>query len=132
MVAIYHAYYNSGRVHQNVEGHSRDGSWIDRPRLEFRGIGGIIRGESSEGVRVMKTKALVEGILAGVVSAIFCYWALITPATFAALAIRRRMPDAWFSGLITWYAMFAVIGISMVVAGVACRMIYKHALTPKA
>jgi hypothetical protein len=75
----------------------------------------------------MKTKALVEGILAGAVSAIFCYWALISPATLAAIAIRRKMPDAWFSGLITWYAMFAVIVVSIVVAGIACRMIYKHA-----
>jgi len=80
----------------------------------------------------MKIKALVEGILAGVVSAIFCYWALISPATLAAIAIRRKMPDAWFSGLITWYAMFAVIGVSMAVAGVASRVIYKHASTPRA
>jgi predicted phage tail protein len=81
---------------------------------------------------MMKIKALVEGILAGVVLAIFCYWALISPATLAAIAIRRKMPDAWFSGLITWYAMFAVIGVSMVVAGIACRMIYKHASTTRA
>jgi hypothetical protein len=99
--------------------------------LEFGRIGGIIRGESSEGV-MMKTKALVEGILAGAVSAIFCCWALISPATLAAIAIRHKMPDAWFSGGITWYAMFAVIGVSMAVAGVACRLIYKHASTPRA
>ena len=80
----------------------------------------------------MKIKALVEGIVVGIVLAIFCYWTLISPATLAAIAIRRRLPDAWFSGLITWYAMFAVIGVSMAVAGVACRMIYKHASTPTA
>ena len=81
---------------------------------------------------MMKIKALVEGIVVGIVLAIFCYWTLISPATLAAIAIRRRLPDAWFSGLITWYAMFAVIGVSMAVAGVACRMIYKHASTPTA
>lgn len=80
----------------------------------------------------MKIKALVEGILAGVVSAVFCYWALISRATVAAIAIRRKMPEAWFSGLIDWYATFAVIGVSMVVAVVACRMVYKHASTPRA
>ena len=80
----------------------------------------------------MKTKALVEGALAGVVSAIFCYWALLSPATLAAFAIRRRMPEAWFSGLITWYAMFAVIAVSIAVAGVACWMVYKRASSPRA
>jgi hypothetical protein len=80
----------------------------------------------------MKIKALVEGILAGVVSAIFCYRALISPAILAAIAIRRKMPEAWFSSFITGYATFAVIGVSMVVAGVACRMIYKHASAPRA
>jgi hypothetical protein len=81
---------------------------------------------------VMKIKALVEGILGGVVSAIFCYRALISPATLAAIAISRKMPDAWFSGLITWYAMFAVIRVSMAVAGVAGRLVYKDASTPSA
>lgn len=80
----------------------------------------------------MKTKALIEGILAGTVSAIFCYSALISRTTLAAIAIRRRMPDAWFSGLITWYAMFAVIGVSIAAAGVAFRIVYKHVSTPKA
>ena len=81
---------------------------------------------------MMKIKALVEGILTGIVLAIFCYWVLISPATLAAIAVERRMPDTWFSGLLTWYAMFAVIGVSIVVAGVACRMVYKHASGPRA
>ena len=81
---------------------------------------------------MMKIRALVEGILAGIVLAVFCYWALISPATLAAIAVRHRMPGAWFSGLVTWYAMFSVIGVSIVVAGVACRMVYKHASSPRA
>ena len=75
----------------------------------------------------MKIKAALEGILAGVVSAIFSYHVLVSPATVAAIAIRRKMPDAWFSGLIVWYATFAVIGVSIVIAGVTCRIVYKHA-----
>jgi predicted phage tail protein len=81
-----------------------------------------------------KIKAVLESVLAGVISAIFSYSALIAPAIIAASAIRRKMPDAWFSGLITWYATFIVLGVSLVIAGVACRMVYKQAVgsTPKA
>jgi len=74
----------------------------------------------------MKIKAIFESILAGVILAILSYWALISPATIAAIAIRRKMPDAWFSGLIVWYATFGVIGMSIVIAGLASRMVYKH------
>jgi hypothetical protein len=82
----------------------------------------------------MKIKAVLERILAGVISAIFSYSALISPATVAAIAIRHKMPDAWFSGLITWYATFVVLGVSLVIAGVACRFVYKQVAgsTPRA
>jgi predicted ferric reductase len=75
---------------------------------------------------MMKIRAVLESVVAGVIAAIFSYSALITPAIIAALALRRKMPDAWFSGLITWYAMFIVLGVSLVIAGVACRMVYKQ------
>jgi hypothetical protein len=75
---------------------------------------------------LIKIKAVFESILAGVVLAIFSYSALISPATLVAIAIRHKMPDAWFSGLIEWYAMFVVLGVSLVVAGVTCRFVYKH------
>jgi predicted phage tail protein len=73
-----------------------------------------------------ETKAVFESILAGVVLAIFSYAALISRATLAAIAIRHKMPDAWFAGLITWYAMFVVLGVSLVVGGVTCRFVHKH------
>jgi hypothetical protein len=43
------------------------------------------------------------------------------------------MPDAWFSGLITWYAAFTVIGISIATAVIAGRKVYKHVMrtTPR-
>ena len=75
----------------------------------------------------MKIKAVLESIVVGVILAILSYHELRVPAYLAAVALRRKMPDAWFSGLITWYALFIVIGISMVIAGVASRMVYKHA-----
>jgi hypothetical protein len=74
----------------------------------------------------MKTKAIFEGILAGIISAVVSYRVLISPAILAAITVRRKMPDAWFSGLIEWYATFVVIGVSIVIAGVACRTVYKH------
>ena len=74
----------------------------------------------------MKIKAILEGIFVGVISAILSYYALISPATVAAIAMRRKMPDAWFSGLIVWYATFIVILVSIVVAGVASRVVYRH------
>jgi uncharacterized membrane protein YhaH (DUF805 family) len=73
----------------------------------------------------MKIRAETEVILFGVLVAMLSYLALVSPATIAALAIRRKMPDASFSGLIVWYATFIVIGLSIVIAGVACRMVYK-------
>ena len=91
----------------------------------------MIEGESQKS-GMMKIKALVEGILAGVVSAIFCYSVLIKPAELAALAMRRKTPEARVSGLIDWYAMFAVIGVSIVAAGIASRVVYKYASSPRA
>jgi hypothetical protein len=77
---------------------------------------------------VIRTKAIFESILAGAISAILSYSALISPATVAAIAIRRRTPNAWFSGLIVWYTTFLVIGISVVIAGAVFRIVYKHAV----
>jgi hypothetical protein len=74
----------------------------------------------------MKIKALFESALTGVVTALLSYYVLITPATLAALRLRRKMPDASLSSMITWYAAFGVIGVSLVLAGVACRLVYRH------
>jgi NhaP-type Na+/H+ or K+/H+ antiporter len=74
----------------------------------------------------MKPKAAIEGISVGFVSIALSYWALIAPATLAAISIRRKFPDAWFSGLIVWYATFVVIAVSIIIGGVACPVIYKH------
>ena len=64
-------------------------------------------------------KAAVESILVGTISAMLSYRVLISPATIAAIAIRGKMPDAWFSGLIVWYMTFMVISVSTVIAAVA-------------
>jgi NhaP-type Na+/H+ or K+/H+ antiporter len=75
----------------------------------------------------MKIKAVLEGILAGLISAVLSYTALISRATVIAIAMRRKMPDAWFSASIVWYATFMVILVSIVIAAVAYRVVYKYA-----
>jgi hypothetical protein len=42
----------------------------------------------------MKIEAVLEGILARLISAALSYSALISRATVSAIAIRRKMPDA--------------------------------------
>jgi hypothetical protein len=74
----------------------------------------------------MKIKAAIECIAVGLVSIALSYRLLISPATLAALRIERKYPDAWFSGLFTWYVTFAVMGVAIVIGGVACRIVYKH------
>ncbi len=74
----------------------------------------------------MKIKAASEGIVVGLVSIALSYRVLISPATLAALSIERKFPDAWFSGLFTWYVTFIVMAVAIVVGGVACRVVYRH------
>jgi hypothetical protein len=75
----------------------------------------------------MKLKAIFEGALAAIVVTVFSYRFLRVPATLAALAIERRMPDAWFSSSIVFYASAAVLVASVAIAGVVFRIVYKHA-----
>ena len=78
----------------------------------------------------MRLKAIFESVLAGIVAAIVSYFVLISPATLAALAIRRRLPDAWFSSAIVWYATAGVLVASLAIAGVVCRVVYKQTAGP--
>jgi len=74
----------------------------------------------------MKPKATFESVLAAIAAAIFSYIILNTPATLAAFAIRRRMPDAWFSSSIVWYATAVVLTTSVTIAAVVFRIVYKQ------
>ena len=74
----------------------------------------------------MKLKPILESLFAGMVAATFTYIALSLPATLVALAIRRKMPTAWFSSSVTWYALGVVLTASAAAAGVASRMVYKR------
>jgi hypothetical protein len=77
-------------------------------------------------VGAIRTKAILESIIVGAISAILSYSALVSPATVAAMAIRRKMPNAWFSGLIGWYTTFLVSGVAIAIAGVVFRIVYKR------
>ena len=74
----------------------------------------------------MKLKSIVESSLVALVTVVFSYHLLISPATLMAVEIRRKYPEAWFSGLVTYYAAFAVICTSLVLAAVASRKVYLH------
>jgi len=73
----------------------------------------------------MKLKKILKSTFAGAVTAMTCYFSLIPLATYAALALRRSMPDAWFSSSVTWYAWGAVLLASAAIAGVVSRKVYK-------
>jgi preprotein translocase subunit SecY len=74
----------------------------------------------------MKFKAIFEGAVAAFFAAIFSYFVFTSPATMAALAIRRRMPDAWFSSSIVLYATAVVFIASMAMAIMVFRIVYKQ------
>lgn len=78
----------------------------------------------------MKIKAVVEGVAAAAVSAAAFYASFHGPAINLALKIRRKWPDAPFEGLIVFYAIVAVVGISIAAGIVAYRMVYRHAVAP--
>jgi glucan phosphoethanolaminetransferase (alkaline phosphatase superfamily) len=77
-------------------------------------------------VGMSKMRAVAESVLTGIVMTAFNYWLFITPATLVALGIRRKYPEAWFSSTITWYATFVVICLSLILAAVASRRIYRY------
>jgi hypothetical protein len=74
----------------------------------------------------MRKKPAAEGILAGLISGVFLFSILYDPAERHAIAIRQKWPEAWFSGLITYYAFFLVLVISLATGALACRIVYKH------
>jgi len=67
----------------------------------------------------------LRATVAGTVTLVFSFLALRTPAELFAVAIRRQWPEAWFSGLIVWYADFVAIGFSIAIAVVIGRYAFK-------
>lgn len=76
----------------------------------------------------MRVKASIAAVLGGILSAAIWYHFFFPPMDMLAITIRRKMPDAWFSGLIAWYALFFAIAISLGVGTIAAVLIYKALL----
>lgn len=73
-----------------------------------------------------KMRAVAESAVTGLVTAVLTYSLFLTPAIRLALEIRRKYPDSSFSGMVTYYAEFVVMGTSLILAMVAARLIYLH------
>lgn len=71
-----------------------------------------------------KMRAVAESAVTGLVTAVLTYSLFLTPAIRLALEIRRQYPDSSFSGMVTYYAEFVVMGTSLILAMVAARLIY--------
>jgi hypothetical protein len=64
--------------------------------------------------------------LAGLVALALSFLVLKPPAELCAVLIRGRWPEAWFSGLIVWYARFVALGFSIAIAVVVGRYTLKR------
>jgi hypothetical protein len=78
--------------------------------------------------RVMKAKAacIVRATTAGIAALAISFLLLRPAGELCAVLIRRNCPEAWFSGLIVWYADFFAVGLSIAIAVVVGRFIFKR------
>jgi hypothetical protein len=79
-------------------------------------------------VLVMKSKTvrIMQGIVSGLVALGAAFFLLRPTAELCAVLIRRQWPEAWFSGLIVWYADFLAAGFSIAIAVVVGRYTLKR------
>ena len=57
-----------------------------------------------------------RAIVVGIVALVLSFPVLRLAGELCAILIRRRWPDAWFSGLIVWYSLFFAAGCSVAIA----------------
>ena len=76
----------------------------------------------------MKFKIIFKSALAGMAAAIVTCFVLNAPVTRAALNVRQRMPEAWFSSSIVLYAMAVVLICSIAIGSVVFGIAYKRAI----
>jgi hypothetical protein len=76
----------------------------------------------------MNTKSvrIVRGTVVAVIALAASFTALRPLGILCALMIRRHWPEAWFSGLITWYADFFVAGLSIGIGILVGRQTIRH------
>jgi hypothetical protein len=73
-----------------------------------------------------KRVRMLRGAVAVVVALAVSFFVLRPAGELCAVLIRRRWPEAWFSGLIVWYADFFALGFSIAIAVVAGRYAFKR------
>ena len=63
----------------------------------------------------------LRAAICAVLSVVLSFPLLRRPGELTAMLIRQRWPDAWFSGLVVWYADFVAAGVSIAIAMVVWR-----------
>jgi hypothetical protein len=64
----------------------------------------------------------LRAVVAGSVALALSYSILNPAGAICAITIRRQWPEAWFSGLIVWYAYFFAVGLSFAIAVAVWRV----------
>jgi len=73
-----------------------------------------------------KTTCVLRGAVMGIAASAVSFFLLRPVAELCAALIRRKWPDAWFSGLVVWYADFFAVGLSIAIAVVVGRLTFKR------
>ncbi len=72
----------------------------------------------------IKSVRRIRAILAGMVGFALS-WSVIKPSVeIGAVLIRRRWSEAWFAGLIVWYADFFGLAFALAIAAIAGRLVW--------
>ena len=67
-----------------------------------------------------------KAAIAGIVAIVLSFPLLRFAGELCAILIRRRWPDAWFSGLIVWYSLFLALGCSLALSAYVVRYTLKN------
>ena len=101
---------------------SRDtsnGKWHHRSRLEYSRITFVTK----------RTVHTLRSIIVGIAALVLSGSLLRLGAELCAILIRRRWPEAWFSGLIMWYADFLALALALAIATTAGWQTFKKQST---
>ena len=63
----------------------------------------------------------VRAVAAALVALVLSFSLLRPAGELSAILIRRQWPQAWFSGLIVWYADFLAVALSIGIAFIVWR-----------
>jgi hypothetical protein len=75
---------------------------------------------------VLAMKAKTRGTVSGLAALAVSFFMLRPAVELSAVLIRGQWPEAWFSGLIVWYADFFAAALSIAIAVVVGRYVLKR------